>query len=166
MSPDKPPSVLWKADPHTLAKHHILKYYLGAWAAVFWRAARYFRGQDLLFVDAFAGPGVYSEGEPGSPLVALNAITTHTVEATKPVRLHFSEIDPDFHGHLKRLIDNERQKYFGNKRVIIDEPVLGDCLVDIPQLLAKRRPNVGPALFFLDQFGYSQVPMALIRDIM
>jgi three-Cys-motif partner protein len=166
MSTNTPgPSVLWEADPHTLAKHHILKYYLGAWAAVFWRSPQ-IPGKDLLFEDGFAGPGEYSGGHLGSPLVALKAISDHSVHATRPVRLDFTEIDPATHQHLRGLVNAERLKHADDKRVIIDEPVLGDCVEEIPKLISTRHPNVGPALFFLDQFGYSQIPMTLIRLIM
>ena len=166
MSTNTPdPSVLWEADPHTLAKHHILKYYLAAWAAVFWRSPQ-IPGKDLLFEDGFAGPGEYSGGHLGSPLVALKAISDHSVPATRPVRLNVTEIDPATHQHLRELLNAERLKHADDKRVIIDEPILGDCVEEIPKLISHRHPNVGPALFFLDQFGYSQISMTLIRMIM
>ena len=64
-------SPLWEAEPHTLAKHAILKKYLDAWAVIF---SRTLNVTELLFYDGFAGPGEYAGGELGSPIVALNAL--------------------------------------------------------------------------------------------
>ena len=76
---DNLPTV-WEAEPHTLAKHGILRTYLEAWAAIL-SNARF--GTELLFVDGFAGPGEYLLGEPGSPIVALNSILNHDRSLTK-----------------------------------------------------------------------------------
>ena len=65
---DNLPTV-WPAEPHTLAKHAILKEYLKAWMPILSRqsARVHAPGREVLFVDGFAGPGRYSGGEPGSP---------------------------------------------------------------------------------------------------
>src|SRR5688500_7967617 len=81
---------LWPADAHTLTKHRILKNYFEAWAPIL-SNARGIQGSELLFVDGFAGPGQYSTGEPGSPIVAINAILDHTVRMSKPVRFRMIE---------------------------------------------------------------------------
>src|ERR1700693_6137138 len=57
-----PRTTLWEIQPHTRAKHRILKSYLDAWLPIM---ARY-NGR-ILFIDGFAGPGRYSGGERGSP---------------------------------------------------------------------------------------------------
>lgn len=67
-----PQSAIWTPDPHTLAKHDLLKRYLGAWFPIMARNNR-----KLVFLDGFAGPGVYDTGEPGSPLVALRSLVEH-----------------------------------------------------------------------------------------
>ncbi len=51
-------------QPHTQAKHHILKYYLDEWFPILGRA----RGS-LRYIDGFAGPGEYEGGEDGSPIM-------------------------------------------------------------------------------------------------
>lgn len=159
------PSVLWEAEPHTLAKHAILKNYLDAWAVIFSRTPNV---RELLFYDGFAGPGEYSGGEPGSPVVALNALRANT-QQLKPVRLKFSEIDPSIFDQLKSKLTAETQKLPTGCSIKVDEPSLGDCNDHIRALSAERKSQrlpLGPALFFLDQFGYSQVPMSLIRELM
>ncbi len=64
--------VVWQIDPHTRAKHRILQRYLQAWLPIMSS-----RNERLVVVDGFAGPGVYKGGEPGSPIIALNAFLEH-----------------------------------------------------------------------------------------
>ena len=60
-----PRSTLWALENHTRGKHLVLKNYLDAWLPIM----RKHNGR-VLFIDAFAGPGEYAEGEPGSPVIA------------------------------------------------------------------------------------------------
>ena len=66
----KPLPTIWNADPHTLAKIEILKAYLSAWLPII---ARTFTSP-IVYVDGFAGPGVYKNGKPGSPKVASDTM--------------------------------------------------------------------------------------------
>lgn len=157
---------VWEAEPHTLAKHGILRTYLEAWAAILGNSQF---GSELLFVDGFAGPGRYIGGEPGSPIVALNSILEHNRPFPKNVRLRFIELDDDRHRHLATCLIQENARIATSPRVIVEAPIRGDCESEIRKLIAQRKQDkqpLGPALFFLDQFGYSQVPMSLIRAIM
>lgn len=158
-------STLWEAEPHTLAKHAILKKYLDAWAVIFSRTSNV---SELLFYDGFAGPGEYTGGEPGSPIVALNALLANT-QQLKSVRLKFSEIDEARYSHLKSRLATEKAKIPVGSPLRVDEPSLGDCNTEILKLVVQRKAShqaLGPALFFLDQFGYSQVPMSLVKELM
>lgn len=67
-----PRSVLWALDPHTTAKHRLLRAYLDRWLPIM---ATY--QEKLLLVDGFAGPGRYAGGEDGSPLIMLKAFLEH-----------------------------------------------------------------------------------------
>ena len=159
-------ATVWDAEPHTLAKHCILRTYLEAWGAIF---SNSLFGTELLFVDGFAGPGEYLGGVPGSPIVALNAILDHNRTLSKSVRLRFIELDQKRHAHLAARLAQERARIANSQRVILEEPILGNCEAEVRRLIATRNQHqqtVGPALFFLDQFGYSQVPMSLVRAIM
>jgi len=85
MAEDTLPTV-WDADPHTLAKLEILKAYLQAWMPILARqAASRDRGCEIVYVDAFSGPGEYSGGEPGSPLVAIRVAQEHVSEFPTPI---------------------------------------------------------------------------------
>lgn len=167
---------IWNAEPHTIAKHAILKKYLDAWFPILSSQANQLQEKygnslkrEILFVDAFAGPGKYKRGEPGSPLIALRAAMQHSLRFPIPVRLLFIEKDKDRFDHLKQIIQLEMASYQGENNVIVDEPKNGDCdpiLSEIIQQHTNRGSIFGPALAFLDQFGYSSVSMELISDIM
>jgi three-Cys-motif partner protein len=58
----------WPAEPHTFAKTAILKNYL---IPYFYMLGSSF-SDEILYVDGFAGPGVYENGK-GSPIEALVA---------------------------------------------------------------------------------------------
>jgi three-Cys-motif partner protein len=159
---------IWEAEPHTVAKHGILKSYLDAWTAILSRSP-YINASELLFVDGFAGPGEYSKGEPGSPIVALQSVLNHTQDLRKPVRFMFIEKDPERHQHLCSKISQMSETLAGSNRARVDPPILGECDTEVRKFIAARRAARKPlsaALFFLDQFGYSQVPMTLIKQIM
>jgi three-Cys-motif partner protein len=51
-------SAIWPLQPHTAAKHRILRCYLDAWFPIMgsWNGR-------ILILDGFAGPGIYTGGE-------------------------------------------------------------------------------------------------------
>ncbi|WP_083521274.1 three-Cys-motif partner protein TcmP [Alicyclobacillus kakegawensis] len=53
-------------EPHTQAKHIILRNYLRAWFPIMG-----FTNRRVLFIDGHAGPGIYTDGEDGSPVIAI-----------------------------------------------------------------------------------------------
>jgi three-Cys-motif partner protein len=166
MADDLP--TLWDADPHTLAKHRILKNYLDAWAPIL-SHAKTIDSAELLFVDGFAGPGTYATGEPGSPVVAINAILDHMRNMPRPVRFMMIENRLDRFDKLCSIINDLRSQIAGSNKLIVDDPILGDCDAVIHKLIGARNSGgqpLGPALFFLDQFGYANVPMTLVSAIM
>lgn len=56
---------VWAAEPHTLAKHELLRRYLGGWFPIM---TSYHRR--VIYLDGYCGPGTYEDGEPGSPLTS------------------------------------------------------------------------------------------------
>ena len=73
--------VRWKIEDHTRAKHRVLRSYLNAWIPIMGYQSKKSYQLDgpprLLLVDGFAGPGTYLDGEPGSPLIMLDALLSH-----------------------------------------------------------------------------------------
>ena len=69
---------VWAMEPHTVGKHKILKEYLQAWLRIL--AQRNTLLSELLIIDGFAGPGIYQDGEIGSPIIILETIRTFKEE--------------------------------------------------------------------------------------
>ena len=76
MSPRRGDSLptVWPRPAHTKAKHDILVKYLQAWFAIM-GGSRY--DQKVGVFDGFAGPGLYDDGEPGSPVLVVDALLGH-----------------------------------------------------------------------------------------
>jgi three-Cys-motif partner protein len=162
---------VWKAEPHTLAKHAILRRYLGAWFAILAHQTKAVgsRGNAILYVDGFAGPGEYEGGEPGSPLIALRAALDHQQRLPVEVRFVFIEARRDRHQHLTDMLARFPLDSAVRPDVRIQPPVLGECDVELDRILREHDASgarFGPALVFLDQFGYSAIPIELIARIM
>ena len=67
-----PEDTVWPFEPHTGAKHQIIRRYLDAWFPILGKYNR-----KRVYIDGFAGPGWLIGGEPGSPIVALKPAISH-----------------------------------------------------------------------------------------
>ena len=84
-----PATVVWNLDPHTQAKHVILRKYLDQWLPILSHGGF----PKVVFIDRFAGPGIYEDGSDGSPTIALKAFLEHSSPITTQVHFHFIEQD-------------------------------------------------------------------------
>jgi three-Cys-motif partner protein len=163
MTEDSLPT-LWEAGPHTTAKLSILKAYLQAWMPILSRrVASKPHGHEVVYIDAFAGPGEDRKGKPGSPLVAIDAAREHEQEFPIPIRMFFIEKREDRWKHLKELIDTQVGR--PTRNAVVEDPICGSADEQVRSLLLARK-DFCPMLVFLDQFGYSLVSMELIKTIM
>ncbi len=154
----------WEADPHTFAKHKILEGYLNAWMPILANA-----GKGILFIDGFAGPGEYAGGQDGSPVLALKTALRNAPRFKSTVYLLFVENREDRFQHLSTVLSRYGPEIRSAPNVNVLPPRLGECADVLRELLAgakAKNKRHGPWLAFLDQFGYSQVPMSLIAEIM
>ena len=149
---------IWPLEPHTAAKHEILRRYLGAWFPIL-------GGQNrrLIYVDGFCGPGRYTGGEPGSPLVAVEVIEALDTKIVGKPELVF--IDND-----STRIDNlelELKSKISNRYTL--DIICGDFRSKFPKLLASIVESYipTPPLFtFIDPFGFSGIPFDLVKRIL
>lgn len=158
---------IWEVERHTLAKHAILRGYLQAWMPIL---SHQLKGNSrALFVDGFAGPGTYAGGEPGSPVLALKTALEQEEQFSAPIHLLFIESHDERFASLKRQLSTFRPELHGARNVVLLEPEHGECEPVLKKLLDdydEQRRRFGPALVFLDQFGYSAVSMELISRIL
>jgi three-Cys-motif partner protein len=153
------------AEAHTLAKHRILQEYLKAWLPILGRG----QSNRLLYFDGFAGCGELKEGHPGSPIVAIKT-AFEALPPHAPLEIRMVEKDE---GKYKKLLENvtlERKSLLGTYASIsVHDPVFGECEAVVDEFLhecKRTRKRVGPAFFFLDQYGYSSFSIDLVRRIL
>ena len=155
------PGVTWELAPHTAAKHAILRSYLGSWFPILGSS---FSG-DLFYFDGFAGPGEYSGGEPGSPVIALDAALSVSNKLKGNANFWFSEIDGRYVKHLESVVS--RRSYPKKFAIEVCKPrpfesVVSEFLDDVDD----GRFN-SPSLFvFIDPFGWKGFPMSVVRRIL
>ncbi|MBU9766955.1 three-Cys-motif partner protein TcmP [Mycobacterium sp. TNTM28] len=163
---DSLPTV-WRRPPHTKAKHDILTRYLGAWFGIFGTSRRH---QRVNVLDGFAGPGRYDDDQPGSPVLTLNTLLEHRSFATFGDTLFnfiFNEWDDKRFASLQEVLagvkasrapwPNTVQIHERNQNF---QSLARELLDSIP---ADRQ--LAPTFAFVDPFGYKDVPMSLIRDL-
>lgn len=160
--------VLWDMEPHTAAKHRVLRSYLDAWIPVMAQQALHVRGHSvekprLLVVDGFAGPGQYATGEPGSPLIMLDALLSHSAfPRLENVDFFFLFIE-----HDGRRIDRLRQEVAAQGKLPSNvsirfehgefESTFGSLIDDT----TERGKILVPTFAFIDPFGYSTASMSV-----
>jgi three-Cys-motif partner protein len=160
-----PKTTLWPMEPHTAAKHVILRKYLQAWLPIMsrlvgnWAVDR--RGR-LLLLDGFCGPGRYQGGEDGSPLIMLKTFIEHSQRDDIRAELVYVFIDE----HVERINHLRREiTALGElpAQVKIDtipgryEDVFTEALDDIED----EGQHLAPAFAFIDPFGYTDASMRL-----
>ena len=162
-----PAETRWTIEPHTQIKHLILRRYLDAWLPIM---ARY--NDRILFVDGFAGPGRYSGGEPGSPVIALEALLDHPHFTKSPV-LHevvfkFIECEADRAAALRDEIRSLKERRPIPKWVNVDvlEGEFAPLITKELDRLEKEGKRLAPTFAFIDPFGFKGVPLAVIARLM
>ncbi|HXT31399.1 MAG TPA: three-Cys-motif partner protein TcmP [Vicinamibacterales bacterium] len=159
----------WRAKPHTLAKHRILSFFLDGWFPILTFMAKRHEasGRKVTYVDAFAGPGQYVGGEDGSPIIALKRVIDRKLAAR--LNFLFIEFDARRFACLARLLEALKPRYSASASVGDVLPVHGDCVKELGAAIDRSTAagvQFGPAMCFLDQFGYASVPIDLVRRIM
>ena len=157
-----PRGPVWPIEPHTRAKHELLRHYLGAWYPVM--ASRERR---VVFIDGFAGPGIYEAGEPGSPVIALRTLLEHQAFsrlAGCEFVFHFIEAEEPRLKRLRAELDK-----FG---ALPSNVTVASHLGEFEQLARTLTSELGPTrlagvptLAFIDPFGVSGVSMDLVKEI-
>ncbi len=157
-----PTTTIWERDPHTAVKHQILDRYLAGWFPIMLHST-YWR--NVTYLDGFAGPGEYSKGEDGSPLIALKRLLDHPVllATRRPVRFVFIEEDRARVEHLRRLIERRYPASRQPSHVTIDV-YCGTCETTSIAALNSARAWTQPVFANLDPFG-PNVPYELVQRL-
>lgn len=157
--------VVWSADPHTLAKHRVYEQYLSKWMPIMihsWKG-------DVTYAEGFSGPGVYTEGEPGSPVIALRSVINDPSLRLRAHDLRFLFVE----GKRERADELRVQLAKAARPVPLDQLAkygidlaikAGDYDPGLDELLTEHNAWGRPMLVVLDTFGGS-VKLDLVRRI-
>ena len=102
--------VVWKAEPHTIAKTEVLRAYLVAYFQILGTSKP---RQTILYVDGFAGPDEYTNFPHGSPtaaLIAAQEAITNSQRRWIAGEIHCAFIEPDpkrFEKMIRRFTRSE-----------------------------------------------------------
>ncbi len=151
-----PEDTIWRLEPHTSVKHDIYDGYLDAWFPIILRTFR-----SGTYAEGFAGPGVYRDGEAGSPIRALRRLRAMRDRwpelRDRPVRFVLVEKRRD---RVEQLLTEFRRELAhpmpgGEYRdaalhILVRQ---GTCEDTLPGLLAHVDAKKAPVLGVLDSFG-------------
>ena len=154
-----PTETIWKLEPHTGAKHQILGKYLDAWFPILGSF-----NKKLVYVDGFAGPGCYLDGEPGSPIIALQSALRHTDTLTGDPEFWFIEEDRDRVAQLE--IEIQRLTIPKNFIVKIDHGTFADKFKAALDTSDRDGTRLAPTFALIDPFGFSGIPYELIKRVL
>lgn len=154
----------WPLVPHTAAKLGLLGAYLKPWFAILSHGGF----PHVIYVDGFAGPGRYSGGEDGSPIVALKALAAHGPELQSAFEFHFVERDRRTVEALTANIEALREQglVLPSTSINVHERQSFEDAYD--QTIAPRLAQLAgaPAFALVDPFGWTGIPMRIMADLM
>ena len=149
-------------EPHTKTKHDILSEYLKAWFPILSSTA-----EQIVFIDGFAGPGIYSKGEKGSPIIALETAIEHSsLNNFKKITFLFIEKNKDRAEMLEKILKERFTELPDNIKYNIEKSEFASSVETILDELENEGSKLAPTLAFIDPFGFSGLPMSLITRIL
>ena len=125
----------------------------------------------ILFIDGFAGPGRYSGGEEGSPLIALRALLEHphfqNPTPNQEVAFLFIEEREDRASALELELSRFSETRPIPKWVKYDvlQGQFASLMIDVLERLDREGKRLAPTFAFIDPFGFSGVPLNVIARI-
>lgn len=131
-----PTAFFEERQPAAVLKHGILRRYLQPFAS---KTGATSPGHRVVYVDGYAGPGVYSDGTPGSPALAVQ--TAEVISTTRNLECLYIEQDENEYHQLRSMLAPYRNWEAFN------DP-LEECLPEV-----MIRVGRAPVFTFLDPFG-------------
>jgi three-Cys-motif partner protein len=160
----KKPTEPWVAEPHTLAKITILKTYLESWFSVLGTTRR---RENMLYIDGFAGPGVYKGGESGSPVVAsVAAAKISAMDRWIAGKIYCAFIEKEL--PLYSSLEERVEPFKAIDRLEIT--TYNTTFVEGYKSLRSQFPEFFksrlPLFAFIDPFGATGAPFEIIGEIL
>ncbi len=147
---------------HSEIKAAIVSDYFSAWSGVMIGVQKRYpdRGQTLVYMDLFSGPGKYDDGTESTPLLIMRQAIEKPDLRDRLVAIFNDKLEKNaaaLDGALKALPGIDNLKYqpqvFSSE---VDEKV-------VKQLESRRWP---PTFLFVDPFGYKGLSLRLISSVL
>jgi len=152
----KPKPTEWPSEPRTLLKHQIYTRYIHCWMG---KILQVFPSATV--VDAFAGPGRYSDGPSGSSIVIARALLEHTGrDRFNTLRLICNEKRADRRDALDLRVA-ELPRHASLQPTVLPPSTFADAQ---PRIDGLAHPNADPlpTLWVLDPFDVKGLPFDLV----
>jgi three-Cys-motif partner protein len=150
---------LWEIEPHTKAKHEILRRYLGAWFPILGSKI-----PRIVYIDGFCGPGRYKGGEDGSPIIALKEALKQPVLVNSEVIFLFIDERTDRIRHLESELS--LMKLPSNFQPYLRMNEFETTLIDILDDLQRGGHQLAPTFAFIDPFGFKGASFSLVKRLL
>ena len=152
---------VWPLEPHTAKKHEILRRYFEAWLPIMTRW-----NDRVVYIDGFAGPGKYSQGEDGSPVIVLKAARDHDYRFETELVCLFVEDDLDRYEHLNQVLAQIDPPLPANVRFQTIHGKFDEHLTQVFDELQEMKEKMAPTLAFIDPFGFMHTPFSTVAKIL
>lgn len=163
-------------EPHSATKLEVLHDYIVEYLKILVSNAMGKEEFKITFVDAFAGGGLYSKGEDGSPFIFLKAVreaeaiinTTQNRRKSLKIDAHFYFVEKSA-TNFKCLVESiglSEWKGEIDKTIFLHHASFQNVADKIVVKTQARHPKGGSrAIFFLDQCGWAEVNAKLIAGM-
>lgn len=147
-------------DEGTQEKLELYRDYLCEWLHVFINTPSV---GTLQIFDFFAGPGIDSDGNPGSPAITCREISDvrrPNLKQRKEIRAYFNEYDIDKFNNLLTCIEKHKCS--------LPQVAFSTMQTDFPSAFEKWKPVMNGRvanLLFLDQNGVKQITESIFKTI-
>jgi spore photoproduct lyase len=152
----------WAYREHTRVKHILLEKYLEPWIKILGR-----RHPRICYVDGFAGRGEYAEGTLGSPLKALR-VADGLSDHYRHMLFIFVEKDRDNFDNLQQVLEREKTTIRNLHKMTIDpyNREFADVMREVTDRVLHHGAAPVPSFFFIDPFGFAEIPFDIVRAIL
>lgn len=161
MLPTKGP-VPWKRVEHTAAKHDIYRRYLHRWFPIILSDGSW---SNATYVEGFSGPGVYADGEDGSPIIAIRAFVEEVTKPTKSASFLFIDDDKRCNDMLSEQLKRAFPQRPRSASTMPVRVMSGKCEETLEAELDAAGAWGDPIMAVLDSWGNAPVPFKVLERI-
>ncbi len=140
-------------------KSIIVSKYFYAWANVVKRTAKA-RGDNIAYIDLFAGPGRFKDGAKSTPILVLEK-TIEDNDLSQMLVTIFNDLDSEHTQSLKKEIESLKGIEKLRHKPIIENHEVGEKIVKFFEKL-----TLVPTFFFVDPWGYKGLSLRLINSVL